>query len=150
MSDNLRSILEEIRERHGALSPPIVLEEARDPAHPLHAFAAFKWDDDRAAAEAYRLEIAADLIRKVRVTYTKPDGSVGDTRYYRGLPTNPLMAYDYEPIEDLLLDPMKRRILVASMQRQINELVATYEHIQEFWAEIRKLARRRRADRGVS
>src|SRR3954467_327484 len=33
---NLRDVLMEIRAKRGALTPPIVVEEAADPMHPLH------------------------------------------------------------------------------------------------------------------
>lgn len=53
--------LERIRERNGGtLTPRAVVDEARDPSHPLHA--RFEWDDS-IAAEAWREEQAARLIR---------------------------------------------------------------------------------------
>ncbi len=51
----------------GRISPPIVLEDARDPKSPLHN--AFEWDDS-IAGEKYRLEQAGDIIRCYKVETT--------------------------------------------------------------------------------
>lgn len=142
MSD-LKTIMREIRTERGALTPAIVLDEARKPEHPLHSYAAFKWDDDESAADAYRLGVARDLIRSVRISYTTSSGQKAEQRMYRAVRLNPELEYDYEPVEDLMADPIKRKLLLNDMKRQIGELVAQYEAVQEFWAEIRKLARRK-------
>lgn len=149
MSEGLRSILNEIREDYGRLTPAIVLSEARKPEHPLHAYAAFKWDDDAAAAEAYRLQVARELIRVVRVSYKATDEAGGETvrsvRAYHALPTADRDEFEYDPIDEVLADPMKRRILMRDMERQIDELVGRYEHFKEFWDLMRKISRRKKA-----
>ena len=55
----------DIKARHmGAIEPRVLVEEARDPAHPLHG--EFEWDDTAAAA-AWREEQARHLIIAVRI-----------------------------------------------------------------------------------
>ena len=51
----------------GKATPQVVLDSARDPSSPLHRF--FEWDNNK-AAEAYRVEQAAYLIRSIEVQYT--------------------------------------------------------------------------------
>lgn len=145
MSGGLRDILNEIRSEYGRLTPAIVLEVARQEDHPLHSYAAFKWNDDEAAADAYRLSVARDLIRTVRVTYKQTSGEMSSVRAYHAIRTADEDEYEYEAVEDILADPMKRRIVVRDMERQIAELVSRYEHFQEFWDLIRKASRRKKA-----
>lgn len=61
----LRGEIERIRVMHGGiLQAEDVLEEAKNPASPLHPM--FEWDN-AAAAHQYRLDQARALIREVRV-----------------------------------------------------------------------------------
>lgn len=48
----------------GRLNPRTVVDRAREPEHPLHAF--FEWDDTK-AGEAFRLVQASALIREVKL-----------------------------------------------------------------------------------
>lgn len=52
------------QQQKGRLTPPAVVEAARNNRHPLHKF--FEWDD-AVAAESYRLDQARTLIRSVRI-----------------------------------------------------------------------------------
>lgn len=54
--------LSELEETHGAITPLIIVEDAKDKASPLHAY--FEWNN-RKAAEAYRIEQAKLLIRSI-------------------------------------------------------------------------------------
>jgi hypothetical protein len=51
-------------QQRGRLTPPAVIEAARNNRHPLHRF--FEWDD-AVAAESYRLDQARTLIRCVKI-----------------------------------------------------------------------------------
>lgn len=55
------------------LTPETVVEAARDPRSPLHS--QFEWDDG-AAGEAYRLQQARALIKRVRVDVVRADQTV--------------------------------------------------------------------------
>ena len=54
-----------IKKNGGHITPQIVLDEARRKTSPLHSH--FTWDDNE-AAQRWRLNEAAHLIRRVRVT----------------------------------------------------------------------------------
>jgi len=70
--------LRDLESKAGKLLPADVVEAARDPMSPLHG--QFEWDDS-AAAEAYRLQQAGDLIRRVKITLTVEDKPVRVVRY---------------------------------------------------------------------
>jgi hypothetical protein len=83
--------LERIRSGSGGrLTPPAVVEEARNRRNPLHRY--FEWND-KTAAEAYRLDQARTLIRIIQVEDTDSDKpprrafvSVNDDgKAYRGI-----------------------------------------------------------------
>ena len=63
---------------NGQLDPREVVREAEDPQSPLHPF--FEWDND-AAAEAWRLEQARVLIRRVKFEVQIEDRQVRTVRY---------------------------------------------------------------------
>lgn len=67
----LRVELLALVEKHGRISPRMVLDVAREEDHPLHGF--FEWDDAD-AAEGFRLIQAAGLIRQVRLKITRDAG----------------------------------------------------------------------------
>lgn len=119
-----------IRERHGALTPQVVVDTARDPHHPLHS--RFEWDDG-VAAELHRREQARALIRKVRITYREATETEAarTVRAFHAVPNENGMAY--EPIEEVVNDPIKTQILMNSMAREWKAMRRRYGHFQEFW-----------------
>ena len=70
-NEQIRAALLAIAARHdGLLSPAQIVEEARDPASPLHD--EFEWDDD-SAAEQYRMAQAGALVRRLKLTVIRED-----------------------------------------------------------------------------
>lgn len=61
------SELERIHQKHGAIKPKIVVDEARPDDAPLHPI--FEWND-AVAAEEWRVHTARNLIRSVQVINT--------------------------------------------------------------------------------
>lgn len=130
MARDLREVLLEIRDKRGELTAEIVVEEATDPAHELHH--RFEWEDS-VAAHKYRLQQAGQLLR---VTYKRslPSGTTADLRAFwvthrKGDPTP-----RYEPIEEVLMDPVERAILLRQMERDWKTFKARYQHMEEFAA----------------
>lgn len=122
----LRDQLEAIRAANGALTPQILLEEARPKSHPLHN--RFEWDN-RIAAEGYRLEQAHRLIQSVRVTFTTDRPK--NTRYY-GAIKGETLEHVYEPVDEIALDPFKRQILLQQAEREWKSMQARYGDLEEF------------------
>lgn len=131
---NLRDQLLAIREKHGYLDPAIVVEEARDKRHPLHA--RFEWDD-KVAGEAYRRQQAHELIQVVRKPYDGPNGPK-DVRAFIAVPRPDSKQPAYEPVEEVMQDEMTRKIVLAQMEREWRTLQARYGDLVEFGDLIRE------------
>lgn len=129
--------VEAIRKKHrGHLTPRIVLEEAR--SHPdrfprTHGY--FQWDDSK-AAEAWRREQAHELISEFRVAYTKASGEPGSIRHYHAVTTP--KGHEYRPYDEVLADPILRKVVLQDMERQVTELFERFENFKEFWQLIRR------------
>ena len=122
----LREQLQKIHEERGALTPAVVVDEARDPAHPLHA--RFEWDDT-IAGEKYRRQQASELIRSVKVTAVTGE-ELTRVRAYHSVPTAD--GRTYAPIEDVQADPFTRRLVLAQAEREYVQLLKRYQHLKEF------------------
>ena len=66
-NEELRQILQGIEDKHGHLDPVLITKLAQDKRHPLHS--EFNWDNDK-CGDLWRLQQAAELIRRVKVTFT--------------------------------------------------------------------------------
>lgn len=64
LTDEVVEAVKELEDRQGRLLPSEVLNAARNEDSPLHGF--FEWDESL-AAEAYRLEQARELIRRIKI-----------------------------------------------------------------------------------
>jgi hypothetical protein len=129
---NLRDVLMAIREKRGALTPAIVVEEAAAPDHPLHH--RFEWDDTEAAIK-YRLSQAQSLLR---VKYKTDVGNKrGDLRaFWVTRDAQGELTSRYEPIEEVITDPFQRDLMLKQMRRDWQTFKKRYQHMEEFVAEI--------------
>jgi hypothetical protein len=119
--------LEALMQKHGCLTPQIVVEFARDPQTAIHQ--AFIWDDTE-AANRYREVQAAKLIRYV-LQITKPEGS-GETRRVRAFVTTDLdPTSTYHRIEEVLADPTRRAALVQQAKREYWSFREKYSALKE-------------------
>lgn len=125
---SLRRSLQTIYDTHGKLTPRLVVERARDPQHELHG--SFEWDDS-IAGEQYRLVQARRLIRAVRVTYRVGDEEHGVRRYMSIERVDPPDRV-YEDVDDVLLDPLKRQIVLRQMERDFLIFKRRYAHLREY------------------
>lgn len=130
---NLRDQLQSIHDKHGRLTPALVLDEARDPQSPLHS--RFEWDDT-VAGEKWRQHQAHELIVSVRVTYSMPDGEKRELRQFPAIRRE--SGYVYEPLENVVEDAVMTKILMADMQREWQQLKRRYDHFEEFRRMIRR------------
>lgn len=128
---SLRDSLQAIYNDRGMLTPELVVDEARDEAHPLHA--RFEWDN-AVAGEAWRREQAAQLIRSVRVKYAETSSGPRDVRAFVAMPQADSRSQQYEPVESVLADPIQRAILLRDMEREWKTFKARYSHMAEFAA----------------
>jgi hypothetical protein len=131
VSPDPRDILLGIRAKHGRLTPTLVVDEARDETHPLHA--RFEWDDG-VAGEAYRRVQARELIRTCRVVY-KPANDRDEAQSVRAF--HAVRAEDssrsYEPVEEIVKSEFLTQLALREMERRWLELQRQYGHLSEFW-----------------
>lgn len=128
---SLRDQLFDIYATHGQLTPRLVLEEARDPKHPLHD--RFEWDDS-IAAEKYREVQASELIRSVRVRQV--DGAEQETvRAFHSLPRDDVRSY--VPIEEIAKDDIARQVLLNEAEREWKAMLKRYQHLAEWLGVVR-------------
>lgn len=133
MSD-LRSQLQQIYDAHQRLTPQIVVDEARDEGHPLHD--RFEWND-KAAAEAHRLDQARRLIRSVRVVYREADEkeAARTVRAYHAIRDDE--GTSYRPVEEVVENPFLTELLKRDMQREWKQLLRRFGQFEEFVSMIR-------------
>jgi len=135
MSD-LRSELTGLYQKHGELTPQVVVDEARAVDAPLHH--RFEWDDT-VAGEKYRLVQAAQLIRAVRIEYKTADS--GERKFVRAFASlhdsGEPERQGYAPTEEIVQNDLSRKILLRNLEREIATLKRRYGHLAEF-AEIIK------------
>lgn len=88
--------LERIREEHGTLTPPLVVDEARPEDAPLHPV--FEWNNET-AAEQYRLVQARTLIRTVEIIKAENDQVTTSPAYVN------VRAESYQPMQKVVTTP---------------------------------------------
>ena len=136
MTASTRDELLAIRDANdGVLTPEIVVDVARDPAHPLHS--RFEWDDS-VAAEKYRRDQAHVLIQKAKVAY-QPRGESGPPRLVRAfVAMRAGEGHVFDPVEEVAQDPLRRRMALADMEREWKTLRRKYEEFAEFLDMVRR------------
>ena len=132
---SLRDELQRIRDRHGKLSARLVVDDARDPAHPLHE--RFNWDDT-SAAESWRVHQAAELIRSVRIRYVEATDKAPARTVRAFHAVRREDGHSYEPAEKVAEDPFTRRLVLADMEREWKALRRRYEQFAEFADMVRR------------
>ena len=118
--------LNAIRDEHGALTPQLVVDVARDPEHPLHS--RFEWDDT-IAAEKWRLEQAGQLLRvTMRVDLRRPT----DLRAFTAVRGENAPTSEYIPTTEALANPFTRELVLRQMKRDWQTFKRRYDHMAEF------------------
>ena len=123
----IQEILQDIYTRNGALTPTLVVEEARDENHPLHEH--LEWDDSL-AAEKHRLDQARQLIRTVRVVELSGDKAIERVRAFHSVPRP--TGHTYVPIGEVRADPFTRQLVLMQAEREWRSMYARYQHLTEF------------------
>lgn len=129
MTYSLRDQLQAVYDQRGQLTPSDVVDEARDPEHPLHP--RFEWDDS-VAGERWRRQQAHELIQSVRISYKARTGEARDVRAFHAVRSE--KGHTYEPIEKVLQDDIMTKIVRADMEREWKALKRRYERFDEFAA----------------
>lgn len=136
---DLRGTLTGIYQKHGELTPELVVEESRPETAPLHK--KFEWDD-AIAGEEYRRVQAAEIIRSVRVVFAVTDK--GERKFVRAFHSRTASGDSerggYAPTEEIVQDEMATKILLKQLERDLSDIRRKYGHLKEFVAMIRDTA----------
>ena len=116
----LAELLREIYDKHGVLTPALVVEAARPSSSPLHKH--FEWDVTK-NAQAYLEVQARQMIRSVNVTKIVHDTEPYLVRAYHA-PRKADRPYEYVAIEDL--KPTQVRDVLDQMRRDVASLRHKY------------------------
>lgn len=125
--------LERIKTERGSLTPEAVVDESRSESAPLHG--CFEWDD-RTAAENYRCQQAAKIIRSIVVTM-EPEGDAAPVKVRAFVS----VAGEYQDIKTVVETPdyyaemLKSAIAELTAFRQkyqdLTELSGVFEAIED-------------------
>lgn len=133
---DLRASLTSIYQKHGELTPQVVVDEARPKTSELHG--RFEWDD-KVAGEAYRCTQAQELIRSIRINFT--DNATGERKSVRAFHSlreaGDAERTGYAPTEEIVQDELATRILQQACKREIADLKRKYGMLEDFIAIIR-------------
>lgn len=127
MKKAVQDKLAEIYQRDGALSPAAVVDEAKDRKSPLHEH--FDWDN-KAAAEAHRLNQARQLIRvAVRVI---PTLSNSPLREYVSISSlRRTGTGSYISTVDVVADEDRRAQALADALKTLQQLERRFGYLNE-------------------
>lgn len=123
--DAIKTRLYEIYNRDGVLTPQAVVDEATNPASPLHV--AFDWDDTSAAAK-YRLIQAGRLIKRIKVTREELTEHRVTCAF---VDTSDTDAREYHEYEVVRQDPELSARAVARARREMEATRRRYESLCE-------------------
>lgn len=132
---NVAQQLQSIYNENGTITPQLVVDTARDDAHPLHKH--FQWDDS-IAGELYRCNQAGQMIRRVTITRTTTGGENVVTRAWvsrteiegRGCDDKPVGQYI--PVDVVTTSADLRPKYEQAMEREWRTLYAKYKDYQAF------------------
>ena len=133
MDTDLRSEMQTIYDKHGGLTPKLVVKTASRKTHPLHNH--FEWDDS-VAGPRFREIQAYELIRSIRMVFTNKQGQKERLRVWHPVRVESPTVYD--PLDVIVDDPIMRQVLLRQMERAWNELKRKYDTFDEFWRMVGK------------
>jgi hypothetical protein len=118
--------LHKIRDKHGELTPRVVVDDASSPRSPLHP--CFEWDDEK-AADAHRLWQARKLIGSIVVAEYADAPVAHETRAFVHVSSN---SPQYFPIEVAMTNEDMRDEILGRARREIKLWRARYDAYEEF------------------
>lgn len=121
----LVSALVDVRDRHGTLTPEVVVKEASDPSSPLHG--SFEWDDTEAAHQ-WRIQQARVLIGRFKVEVQVSPKKTVKCRQF----THVRSRDEYVPTEEALGDPEMRDVVLEQARRDLAALRRKYAALVDF------------------
>lgn len=128
--------LKELEEKHGRLTPDLVVKDARDPKSPLHKNAGFQWDLKRAAL-AHWIDHAREIIATIRIEIKTTTHSYSTVAYTRD-PRVPPNEQGYISIAKAIKDKKLSRDII---DLEIKQCLARLERVRELAAPLGQTGR---------
>lgn len=125
--------LQDIYDRHGELTPRLVVTEATSGATEAGDALSrhLQWDDVQ-AADAHRIDQARKLIRSVRISYREPT-ETEVARSVRGfVSVQTAQGRAYHPTQKVAEDPLLRQMMLRDAEREWKALFRKHSHLKEF------------------
>lgn len=129
----IREALQDIYDRHGELTPRLVVDEATSGVTAAGDALSnhLQWDDAE-AADSHRMEQARKLIRRVRIAYREPTEEEV-SRSVRGfVSVQTAEGRAYHPTQKVAEDPFLRQLMLRDAEREWKALHRKYSHLVEF------------------
>jgi hypothetical protein len=126
-ANTVGGVVEQLEEKYGQVTRENFLEASRPDDSPTHALFEF---DDSVAAEKYRLDQSATIIRSLRVIYVNKDKEeIKVSAFVNVNPGQEKAAY--ESIELALKDESKRSIILNKIKGELDAFINRNQHIEE-------------------
>ena len=119
--------LERIREKHGELTPALIVQESEDEDAVLHSI--FQWDNAR-AAQLYRERQAGNLIRNIVVSVTNETVSY-NVRAFVNVQPAPEKPREYVPLQEAIANEDAYKDLLEQARCDMQSFVDKYRQITE-------------------
>lgn len=131
ITKEIREELERIRRKDdcGMLRPEAIVEESRRKKSPLHSL--LLWDDPNAAAHRGRLDIARELIVRVKVTMITPEEKHVRVRAYVSMPSDRTSGAGYRHIDDVMTNTALKTELITAAVRDLELFEKRYRDLRD-------------------
>ncbi len=131
----IKAEFDRLIEKHGRLTPEIIVQEASKKDSKLHPF--FTWNNAK-AAHAWRLEQASYFLRSIKVTIEAPDGSQTKARAYVSIRQEEEESDDedmsgrgeYMPLEVVLQDSTMSAQMMDDAKRELRSFQRKYQTLK--------------------
>ena len=120
--------LEKMEQKHGHISPEIVLDESRSKKAVLHGL--FEWDDKK-AAEKYRLTQAGGIIRNLVVVLDEQKSQEPVRAYVNVVPEQPARRGEFINIASAMMNESTRELTLEQAKRELKEFEKKYSNLSE-------------------
>lgn len=118
-------VIERLAQERGAATARNLLNEAKDPASPIHRY--FEWDDAE-AADAHRLERARLLIRSIRIVVSTASVPIETKAFHV---TTSCGQTGYRPAATVFADQDMSTQVVATAMRELSGWRARYQQYRK-------------------
>jgi len=125
-----------IYDKHGVLTPSLVVDTARPVGAPLHD--RFEWDD-AVAGEEYRKVQAGQLIRSVKIRFDTGESRSEPMRAFLPVRVAGSGPAEFVPAVKALGDPVSRELVLKDFRRILLGLRSRYSQLEEYSSYVKEV-----------